>query len=238
MDVSIQSIALATVLAVLTTLAWRVVNWVWLRPKRLERLLRQQGLSGKPYTFLFGDLKEDLRLLKEAKSKPIALSDDVKPRLLPFVCQSFQTYGKDSFMWLGPTPRVNITNPGQLKEIFSRIYDYRQANFSPLVKLLFCGLPFRNGEKWAQHRKIISPAFHMEKLKLMSPAFYSSCTEMVDRWEKLVSIDISCEVDVWVDLHNLTCDVISRTAFGSYYEEGVRIFKLQEEQALLANKAL
>ncbi|XP_056173260.1 cytochrome P450 72A397-like isoform X3 [Syzygium oleosum] len=238
MDVSIQSIALATVLAVLTTLAWRVVNWVWLRPKRLERLLRQQGLSGKPYTFLFGDLKEDSRLLKEAKSKPIALSDDVKPRLLPFMHQSFQTYGKDSFMWLGPTPRVNITNPGQLKEIFSRIYDYRQPNFSPLVKLLFCGLPFRNGEKWARHRKIISPAFHMEKLKLMSPAFYSSCTEMVDRWEKLVSIDRSCEVDVWVDLHNLTCDVISRTAFGSYYEEGIRIFKLQEEQALLANKAL
>jgi len=98
MEASIQSIALATVLAVLTTWAWRVVNWVWLRPKRLERLLRQQGLSGKPYTFLFGDLKENSRLLTEANSKPIAISDDIKPRLLPFLHQSSQTYGMHFFI--------------------------------------------------------------------------------------------------------------------------------------------
>ncbi|KAI6687106.1 hypothetical protein NL676_023934 [Syzygium grande] len=98
MEVSIQSIALATVLAVLTTWTWRVVNWVWLRPKRLERLLRQQGLFDKPYTFLFGDLKENSRLLKEAKSKPIAVSNDVSPRVLPFWHQSFQTYGMHIFI--------------------------------------------------------------------------------------------------------------------------------------------
>ncbi|KAF7849514.1 hypothetical protein BT93_L0702 [Corymbia citriodora subsp. variegata] len=84
MEVSIQSIVLAMLLAVLTTWAWRLVNWVWLGPKRLERLLRQQGLSGKPYTFLFGDLKENSRLLMEAKSKSISVSDDIKPRLMPF----------------------------------------------------------------------------------------------------------------------------------------------------------
>ncbi|KAL3733973.1 hypothetical protein ACJRO7_023339 [Eucalyptus globulus] len=238
MEVSMQSIALATVLAVLTTWAWRAVNWVWLRPKRLERLLRQQGLSGKPYTFLFGDLKENLRMLKEAKSKPIAVSDDIKPRLLPFLHQSFQTYGKDWFTWMGPIPRVNITNPEQIKEIFSKIYDYPKPASNALVKLLADGLANHEGEKWARHRKIINPAFHMEKLKHMLPAFYSSCTEMVDRWEKSVLEERSCEVDAWVDLQNLTRDVISRTAFGSSFEEGKRIFELQEEQALLAIKAL
>ncbi|XP_030440285.1 cytochrome P450 72A397-like [Syzygium oleosum] len=238
MEVSIQSIALAAVLAILTTWAWKVVNWVWLRPKRLERLLRQQGLFGKPYTFLFGDLKENSRLLQQAKSKPIAVSDDIKPHLLPFLHQSFQTYGKDSFMWMGPTPRVNITNPEQLKEIFSKINDYPKQASNPLVKLLADGLVSHEGEKWQRHRKIINPAFHMEKLKLMLPAFYSSCTEMVDRWEKMVSVERSCEVDAWVDLQNLTRDVISRTAFGSSFEEGKRIFELQEEQALLALKAL
>ncbi|KAL3733970.1 hypothetical protein ACJRO7_023337 [Eucalyptus globulus] len=238
MGVSMQSIALATVLAVLTTWAWRAVNWVWLRPKRLERLLRQQGLSGKSYTFLVGDLKENLRMLKEAKSKPIAVSDDIKPRLLPFLHQSFQTYGKYSFTWMGPTPRVNITNPEQIKEVFSKIYDYPKPASNPLVKLLADGLANHEGEKWARHRKIINPAFHMEKLKLMLPAFYLSCTEMVDRWEKSVLEERSCEVDAWVDLQNLTRDVISRTAFGSSFEEGKRIFELQEEQALLAIKAL
>ncbi|KAI6687108.1 hypothetical protein NL676_023936 [Syzygium grande] len=238
MEVSIQSIALATVLAVLTTWTWRVVNWVWLRPKRLERLLRQQGLSGKPYTFLFGDLKENSRLLKEAKSKPIAVSDDIGPRVLPFWHQSFQIYGNDVFKWIGTTPRVSITNPEQLKEIFSKINDYPRPASNPLVKLLADGLASHEGEKWARHRKIINPAFHMEKLKLMLPAFYLSCTEMVGRWEKLVSVKRSCEIDAWIDLRNLTRDVISRTAFGSNFEEGKMIFELQEEQARLALIAL
>ncbi|XP_030552119.1 cytochrome P450 72A397-like [Rhodamnia argentea] len=233
MEVSIQSIAVATVLVVLTTLVWRAVNWVWLRPKRLERLLRQQGLSGEPYTFLRGDLKENSRLLEEAMSKPIAVSDDIKPRLMPYLQQSYQTHGKDSFMWLGPTPRVNITNLEQIKEIFSKIDDYQRPDFNPLVKLLADGLANHEGEKWARHRRIINPAFHIEKLKLMLPAFYSSCTEIVGRWEKLVSAERSCEVDAWADLQHLTREVISRTAFGSSFEEGKRIFELQEEQTLL-----
>ncbi|KAF8037808.1 hypothetical protein BT93_B0603 [Corymbia citriodora subsp. variegata] len=236
MEVSMQSITLATILAVLTTWAWRVVNWVWLRPKRLERLLRQQGLSDKPYTFLFGDLKENSRLLTEAKSKPIAVSNDIKPRLLPFLHQSFQTY--DLFMSIRPTPSVCITNPGQLKEVFSKNNDYPRPTSNPLVKLLSDGLTNHEGEKWARHRKIINPAFHMEKLKLMLPAFYSSCTEMVGRWEKLVSVERSCKIDVWIDLQNMTCEVISQTAFGSSFEEGKRIFELQDEQARLVIIAL
>ena len=74
--------------------------------------------------------------------------------------------GKNSFIWMGPTPRVNILNPEQLKEIFSKIYDFQKPNANPLIKLIATGLLNYEGEKWATHRKIINPAFHLEKLKV------------------------------------------------------------------------
>ena len=60
-------------------------------------------------------------------------------------------------------------------------------------------------------------------LQLMIPAFYESCSGMINKWEN------SCELDVWPDLQGLTCDAISRTSFGSNYEEGKRIFDLLKE---------
>ncbi|XP_047327446.1 cytochrome P450 CYP72A219-like [Impatiens glandulifera] len=76
----------------------------------------------------------------------------------------------------------------------------------------------------------------MEKLKLMLPAFHVSCLEMIRSWEN--ALKESKEVDVWPYLHNLSADVISRTAFGSSYEEGRKIFQLLTDQAELVIQAL
>ena len=68
----------------------------------------------------------------------------------------------------------------------------------------------------------------------MLPSFYLSCTELTSKWGEMVSTEGSCELDVWPYLETLTSDVISRTAFGSSYEEGKKIFQLQKEQVELA----
>ncbi|KAJ0428263.1 putative secologanin synthase [Helianthus annuus] len=71
----------------------------------------------------------------------------------------------------------------------------------------------------------------------MLPDFYISCSEMINKWEGITKGG-SCEVDVYPHLQTMTSDVISRTAFGSSYEEGRKIFELQHELAKLVVKAM
>ncbi|KAF9590700.1 hypothetical protein IFM89_036824 [Coptis chinensis] len=104
-------------------------------------------------------------------------------------------------------------------------------------KFLHGDLKEYSREKWFKHRKIVTPAFHIEKLKGMMPAFSTSCSKLIEKWKKMVSPQGSHELDVWPDIQTFSSDVISRTAFGSNYEEGKRIFELQKEQAVLVLEA-
>lgn len=69
----------------------------------------------------------------------------------------------------------------------------------------------------------------------MVPSFHLCTCEMLSKWEKIVSAEGS-EVDVWPYLQSLTSDAISRTAFGNSYEEGRKMFELQQELAKIILK--
>ncbi|QCD87239.1 acyl-CoA oxidase [Vigna unguiculata] len=214
----------------------KALNWVWLVPKRAERFLRRQGMKGNPYKFFIGDMKAMGIILHQAQSKPIQIDDDVASRLVPFQNQLVKECGKNSFFWYGPKIAVNIMEPEAIKEILNMISDFPKPTLNPLVKLLITGLVDLEGDKWSKHRKIINPAFNLAKLKLVLPAMYDSCNQMMKEWKMLVSETGSCMVDVWPFLNNLTADVISRTAFGSNYEEGKIVFQLLKEQTQLTAK--
>ncbi|XP_015082505.1 cytochrome P450 CYP72A219-like [Solanum pennellii] len=232
MEISYNRTIEAICVVTLLVYTWRVLNWAWFKPKKLEKYLRKSGLKGNPYKLLYGDTKELTNKLNEARSKPINFSDDIAQRLVPFFIDSINKNGKSSFVWLGPYPIVLITDPEHVKEIFTKNYAYqKQAHPNPFAKLLAIGLALLEEDKWAKHRKIINPAFHVEKLKHMLPAFYQSCTEMLSKWEEIIQKETSVELDVWPDLQLMTGEVISRTAFGSSYEEGRIVFELQKEQA-------
>ncbi|KAK9085348.1 hypothetical protein Sjap_025759 [Stephania japonica] len=216
----------------------KVLIWVWWKPRKLEKLLREQGFNGTSHMYMFGDLKQLVSTTKKARSKPIELSHSIVPRVFPFIHETIQRQGPMSYIWFGVTPRVNILDPDLIKDILSNKFGhFSKLKVNPLVRLLIGGLANYDGEKWAKHRRIISPAFHLEKLKLMVPAFHASCTDLVEKWEKLVS-NGSSEVDVWPDLQKLSADAISRTAFGSSYEKGRRVFQLLTEQTKLIFEVL
>ncbi|CAK8534861.1 unnamed protein product [Lathyrus sativus] len=73
--------AISAFIVLLITLAWAwsILNWIWLKPKKLEKLLREQGLK--------------VKMQKEAASKPMNLSDDIVPHVFPFAKQSVAKHG-------------------------------------------------------------------------------------------------------------------------------------------------
>ncbi|GJY88723.1 zinc finger, CCHC-type containing protein, partial [Tanacetum coccineum] len=127
---------------------------------------------------------------------------------------------------------------GDMKEFAKTVKEARSKPIPITHDITSYALPFDHyiitkyaeDHKWAKHRKIINPAFNLQNLKIMFSAIKLSCHDMVHKLKLLTAESGSTEVDVWPYIDNLAGDVISRTAFGSNYEEGKKIFRIQKEQ--------
>ena len=73
--------------------SYRAAETFWLRPRRLDRALRAQGLTGTEYCFPAGDLKENARLNDEARSRPMPPCHDVVPRVMPHLFNTIKEHG-------------------------------------------------------------------------------------------------------------------------------------------------
>lgn len=211
--------------------AGRLLDRLWWRPRRLERVLRAQGLRGRPYRFLVGDVLDDY--LRENKGAPLPLRcHDIGPYVAPSLHSAVREHGRTCISWFGPIPKVTIADAELTREVMANKFGhFEKLQFPKLSRLLAEGVATYEGERWVKHRRILNPAFHLEKLKLMLPAFSSCCEELVTRWTESLGCEGWYEVDVCPEFQTLAGDAISRTAFGSSYLEGKRIFELQSEQA-------
>ncbi|KAH9307847.1 hypothetical protein KI387_035758, partial [Taxus chinensis] len=141
-------------------------------------------------------------------------------------------------MWFGPTPMLFVGS----WELGKQVLGDKLGNFGkPLRNLIMKevlgdGLAVLNGEKWAHHRRIINPSFHIDKLKDMVSSMVESTANMLKGWEKVVRSGYENEVDVSQEFNVLSSDIIARTAFGSNYLQGKHIFDLLAQVTSIACK--
>ncbi|KZV38334.1 hypothetical protein F511_24093 [Dorcoceras hygrometricum] len=196
---------------------------LWWIPFRVRRSLESQGIKGPPYRFFHGNTKEIIQMTKQISSTPMDLSHDIFPRSQPHLYSWSKIYGDVYVFWMGVTPCIVLTDPQLIREILNN----KQGNFSKmktddyLKKLLGDGILVAEGGKWSKLRKLANHAFNGDCLKDMTPAMISSARTMVDRWRNYVGK----EIEVCEQFRLLTAEVISRTAFGSSYLEGIFIFE-------------
>jgi cytochrome P450 len=86
---------------------------------------------------------------------------------MPFLYNTVEEHGKPCISWFGPIPKVTITDPNLVREVLSNKFGHiEKLKFPTLTKLLAEGVGNYEGEKWVKHRRILNPAFHVEKLKV------------------------------------------------------------------------
>ncbi|KAL9254196.1 Cytochrome P450 734A1-like protein [Drosera capensis] len=213
----------------------KLIVVLWWRPRKIAKYFSKQGITGPSYQFFFGNIKDLVDLMRKACSQPMPLSHNILPRVLPFYHHWKKIYGGTYLIWFGYNPRLTISDPSLIREIYStRSKFYEKYESHPLVrKLEGNGLISLKGEEWAHRRKTISPIFHMENLKLMVPIMGKTVSAMLDKWAvKSSSGKAEIEISEWFE--NLTEEVITRTIFGSSYEDGKAVYQLQSKQVVMA----
>uniref|UniRef100_A0A0E0ABJ0 Cytochrome P450 n=1 Tax=Oryza glumipatula TaxID=40148 RepID=A0A0E0ABJ0_9ORYZ len=237
-----EAVAVAAAVLLLLHVAARVADAVWWRPRRLEAHFAGQGVRGPPYRFLVGCVREMVALMAEATAKPMppAAPHNALPRVLAFYHYWRKIYGPTFLIWFGPTPRLTVAEPEMVREIFlTRAEAFDRYEAHPVVRQLEGdGLVSLHGDKWAHHRRVLTPGFYPDNLNRLVPHVGRSVAALAERW-----LAMACagggevEVDVAEWFQAVAEEAITRATFGRSYDSGRVVFRMQARLMAFASEA-
>ncbi|XP_072980328.1 cytochrome P450 709B2-like [Typha angustifolia] len=227
-------LVLGTLVLILIPKLWRLLVQLTWRPYVTTKRFREQGIRGPAYKFLSGSLKE-MNNIREA-SEGVVLDihcHDISSRVFSHYTKWVSEYGRTFLYWFGPQPSICITDPEMVKQVLSNKFGfYGMEKQKPIIfAMIGKGLVLAEGSDWARHRRLLNPAFTVDKLKMMTKTM-AECTQlMIERWQSQAFDDEAQqkEVELSKEFQELTADIISHTAFGSSYKEGKEVFLAQKE---------
>ncbi|CAN0879453.1 Cytochrome P450 CYP749A22 [Linum grandiflorum] len=216
-ELTVPTMIALCIMGLITAFLYRML---WM-PLQIQRNFRSQGIDGPRYSFVRGNSAEILKMRQQVRaSGPMnSLSHAVNPRIQPHVSSWMNIYGKSFVFWVGAVANLVVSEVDLIKQLLhnkNRVYSKGKISFY-VDKFLGDGLSnSADGDKWHRMRKISHNAFHGQSLKNMMPAMVWSAEKMVEKWKNYVGK----EIDVNAEFMLLTSEVITRTAFGTNYNQG------------------
>ncbi|XP_039807106.1 cytochrome P450 709B2-like [Panicum virgatum] len=168
-------------------------------------------------------------------------SHDIVPRVLPHCRAWAARYGRVFLSWAGARPTLCVGSYDMARRVLAdKAGLFVKPDPGPsILALLGMGLVFAEGEDWARHRRVVHPAFAMDKLKMMTGAVAACAGEVIRAWQaRAAAAGGEATVEVGQQFTELTADVISHTAFGSSYRRGKEVFLAQRELQHIALAAI
>ncbi|XP_031101439.1 cytochrome P450 CYP749A22-like [Ipomoea triloba] len=218
----VSSFFISLCLLIAARFTYKVI-WV---PFVVGYAMRSQGIKGPSYKFIYGNTKEVIQMRMQSISSAMEISHDILPRVHPHYFSWIKLYGANFLHWIGPKPQMVVTDPELIREVLGN----KEGSFGKIKlegdpkRMLGDGLAMTESDKWSKLRKLATQAFHAESLKDMAPDMVASVEEMLERWKH--EQEKGKEIEVTEEFRLLTCEVISKTAFGSSYLEGKNIFEM------------
>ncbi|CAJ2648111.1 unnamed protein product [Trifolium pratense] len=233
----IDFVAMVTFTIMMSKIMKIFVTVFW-RPYALTRHFRKQGVMGPRYSLLSGSLHDIKPMMIDArKSVMDKHSHDITQRVLPHYQIWSSLYGERFLFWYGTEPMICISDVELVKEILSNKFGfYPKRKVRPsTVTLVGEGIALLDGVKWVSRRRILNPAFSMDKLKVMISRMAACTISMVDEWKRkaIEAKDKSKIIEMSEEFKELTANIIAHTSFGTSFAHGREAFKAQTELLLL-----
>ncbi|VAI03196.1 hypothetical protein VPH35_072107 [Triticum aestivum] len=214
---------------------------LWLRPERIRKKLRKQGVRGPRPTLLYGNTQEIKRIRQEALPAQKQDTSNYMSTLFPHFMIWRETYGSVFLYSTGAVEVLYVSDPGMVKDMsHCTSFELGKPIFiQKSRKALFGeGILVANGDIWAYQRKNIAQEFFMENIKVMIELIVEASAPLLEVWDSMLDdTGGSREIDVDGYLRSFSADVIARTCFGSDFATGEEIFyKLRQLQKAISQQ--